>query len=132
MSILDTIRGFFHSQGKMEKKQRKEEEIRKVFKARCGHFKALLSANKQALSSMASLEEALKGERLFSMSFVRATCITIFTNVFNMVRHLNALSGNKAYEELFDRIRVVQQSVAEIISPRPGFRPGLWSCLWSR
>jgi len=124
MSILDTIRGFFHGQGKVEKKQRKEEEIRNVFKARCGHFKALLSANKQALSNMASLEEALKGERLFSMSFVRATCTTIITSVFNMVRHLNALSGNKAYAELFERIRAVQQSVAEIIAPKAGFPAG--------
>ncbi len=117
MSILDAVRGFFHSESKTEEEQRKEEAIRRAFKARCGHFKALLSANKQALSAMASLEEALGGERLFGMSFVRATCTTIVASVFNMVRHLNALSGNR-HAELFERIRSIQQHVSDIVSPR--------------
>ena len=117
MGILDAVSALFSGGRKAEEEQGKEEELRRAFKARCGHFKALLSANKRALADMAALEEALKGGRLFGMNFVRAHCTQIITSVFNMVRHLNALSGN-AYVELFDRIREIQLSITDIISPK--------------
>lgn len=123
MSILDAISGLFNRERKAEEEHRKEEEIRKAFKARCSHFKALLSANKAALSDMASLEEALTGERLFGMSFVRAKCTRITTNVFNMVRHLDALSKH-SYTALFDPIRSIQQKIGDIISPKTGSSSG--------
>lgn len=123
MSILDAVRGFFHDVRGTEQERRKEEEIRRAFKARCAHFKTLLSANKHTLSDMASLEEALKGERLFGMSFVRARCTLIIAGVFNMARHLNALSDN-AYPELFERIKAIQQEISGIVSPREEFFSG--------
>ena len=117
MSILDAVRGFFQGNRKTEEEHRREEEIRKAFKARCGHFKALLSANKHALANMAALEEALSGEHLFGMSFVRARCTLIITSVFNMVRSLNALSCD-SYAILFERLKHIQQDISDIISPK--------------
>lgn len=112
MSIFDAVRALF-KRDTGEARQEEEERLRLAFKARCGHFKALLSDNKRVLATMASLEDALKGERLFGMSFVRAGCTTIVAGVFNMVRHLNALSGD-AYNDLFPRLKDIQQRISAI------------------
>ncbi len=117
MSIFDAVSALFRNDRKAEERERQEEHLRAAFKARCKHFKALLSANKRALEAMAALEEAMRGETLFSMSFVRANCTTVIANVFNMVRHLNGLTGN-AYAELHDRLKEIQQRVADAIAPK--------------
>ena len=117
MGIFDAVSALFQGDRQGEEERRKEEQLRQAFKARCGHFKSLLSANKRALEAMANLEEALKGERLYGMSFVRANCTTVSANVYNMVRHLNLLSGN-AHAALFDRLKDIQQNVVDIISPK--------------
>lgn len=118
MGILDAVKSLF-GRGKHaeERARRNEELVRQAFKARCAHFKSLLSANKQALAAMAEIEEALQDERHFGMSFVRANCTTIITGVFNMVRHLNALSGD-AHKELFDRLKDIQHNIGELTSPK--------------
>lgn len=117
MGMFDAVRALFGAGRRAEEAKRNEELVRRSFKARCGHFKSLLSANKNALASMASLEDAMKGERPFGMNFVRANCTTVIANVFNMVRDLNALSGN-AHDALFERIRIIQQRIVDIISPK--------------
>lgn len=117
MGILDAVSALFHGGHKAEQESRKEEQLRQAFKARCGHFKALLSANKRALATMATLEEALQGERLFGMNFVRANCAVIIAAVFNMVRHLNALSDD-AHAGLYDRIKLIQQRISDITAPK--------------
>lgn len=117
MGILNAVKSLFGADRHLEEESRTEEAVRRAFKDRCNHFKALLSANKRALATMASLEEALKGERLFGMNFVRANCTVVITAVFNMVRHLNALSGG-GHAALFDRIKVIQRRISDITSPR--------------
>ncbi|MDL2207809.1 PEP/pyruvate-binding domain-containing protein, partial [Desulfovibrio sp. OttesenSCG-928-M16] len=117
MSIFDAVSALFKRESPDTRQAEEEERLRLVFKARCGHFKALLSANKRVLATMASLEEALKGERLFGMNFVRAGCATIVAGVFNMVRHLNSLSGD-AYHDLFPRIKQIQQIISDITSSK--------------
>lgn len=125
MGIFDAVSALFHSERKLEEQTQKEEALRQAFKARCGHFKSLLSANKRALLAMSTLEEALKGERLFGMNFVRAQCTNVITNVFHMTRHLNSLSGN-SYTELFDRLKDIQQRIGDIIAPKIASSDGAW------
>ncbi len=117
MSIFDAVAAFFGGNRKSDEREQREEHLRAAFKARCRHFKALLSANKRALESMAALEEALRGEQHFGMSFVRAHCTTVLTNVFNMVRHLNGLTEN-AHAELFERLKDIQQRITDAVSPK--------------
>ena len=94
-----------------------EESVRKAFQARCRHFRSLLSANKRALDAMTNLEDAMRGDRFFNMSFVRSQNTTLVTNVFHMTRHLNELSGN-AHSQLHDRLRDIQQKIVEALEPR--------------
>lgn len=117
MSILEAVSSLFQNPRKKDEDAGQEERLRQAFKSRCGHFKALLSANKRVLATMAELEEALKGERLFGMNFVRAECAVIFAGVFNMVRHLNLLAGD-SHAALFERLKSIQENISQIISPR--------------
>ncbi|MDL2316930.1 phosphoenolpyruvate synthase [Desulfovibrio sp. OttesenSCG-928-A18] len=117
MGIFDAVSALFRGERRSSEQGKQEEELRRAFKTRCSHFRSLLSANKRALATMATLEEAMQGQRLFSMSFVRANCTTLIAAVFNMVRHLDALSGG-AYPELLDRLKDIQQKIDCIISPK--------------
>lgn len=117
MGILDAVSALFGRDRHSENEARNEEALRRAFKARCNHFKALLSANKRALAAVATLEEALKGDRLFGMNYVRANCAVIITAVFNMVRHLNALSADN-HAALYDRLKIIQQRISDITSPK--------------
>ncbi|MDL2279890.1 phosphoenolpyruvate synthase [Desulfovibrio sp. OttesenSCG-928-G11] len=119
MGIFDSVSALFKKGNNDERQAEEEERLRRAFKARCGHFRSLLSANKRVLATMASLEEYLRGDRLFGMNFVRAGCTDIVAGVFNMVRHLNSLSGD-AYQDLFPRLKDIQQRIADITSPKAG------------
>ena len=117
MGIFDFVRKIFGSKEQEAFNAEDEEKIRLAFKARCNHFKALLSANKRALETMASLEEALRGEHFFNISFLRASCTTTIANVFKMTRHLNALSPNPLYSGLFDQLKIIQGKITLALEP---------------
>jgi len=93
------------------------EELRAAFKIRYHHFKLLLNANNKALEIMSDLEEALRGTRPFGMSFIRASTTAVCVNVFQMIRHLEALAPGK-YSELTDRFRRIETAINEILSSR--------------
>jgi len=86
------------------------EELRAAFKARYHSFKLLLSANNKALEIMTEIEDALKGDRPFGMSFLRAHCTAVSVNVFRIVQNMDQLAPKK-YVELFDRFREIQDSI---------------------
>lgn len=84
-----------------------EEEFKARLRERCARFRRLLSANKSALEAMSDVEERLAGAKPFGMDYVRAASTRTVTAVFQMVRELNALSGNSyaPLQEAFERVR---------------------------
>ena len=72
----------------------REEAVKAAVRRRCEGFRRLLSANKRALQAMSSMEELLLGQRVFGMEEVRGTSTRATAAVFQMVRELQALSGN--------------------------------------
>ena len=110
--ILERINGT-----KKLRQQEHEEVIRKAFQARCRHFRSLLSANKKALVAMANLEDAMRGETFFNMSYVRSQCLTLVASVMNMVRHLNSLTED-SYEVLNHKVQEIQEPLAALLAPR--------------
>jgi pyruvate,water dikinase len=72
------------------------EELRAVFKARYHAFKLLLAANNTALQVMTDMGAALRGNHSFGMTFIRSQATAACVNVFNIIRYLNELTGNKA------------------------------------
>ncbi len=118
MDIFRTLSSLFHKDRAVDEEElRREETLREAFRTRCARFKALLSANKRALEAMAGLEEAMRGERFFSLTFVRAGCTTILTNVYNMVRNLNDLCNNR-YSGLVERIQEIGAAITADLEPK--------------
>jgi len=93
------------------------EELRAAFKARYHNFTLLLSANNKALEIMSEMEEALKGNRTFGMSFIRAQCTGVTVNVFRIIQNLDRIAPGK-YKELFDRFHDIQNSINELLASK--------------
>ncbi len=116
--------GFFHTLGALFRRQdapaqgggvpdAETERLRALYRERCSRFRLLLSANKSALEIMADMEEALRGVRPFGMTYVRGACTRACASVFQIVRHLNALSDDRwpDLETKFDEIRAGIEAV---------------------
>jgi pyruvate,water dikinase len=94
------------------------DALRLEFRERYHNFKLLLSANNKALEIMGEIEEALRGDRPFGMTFVRAACTSTSVNVFTMIRSLDNLAPG-AYTGLFQPFEAIQQRIDEILTRRP-------------
>lgn len=90
------------------------KELSTAFKARYHSFKLLLAANNKALELMAELEGALRGNRLFGMSFVTSRCTALGVNVFQMVRNLDNLAPESGkYVVLYSRLQAAQKLIQD-------------------
>lgn len=90
------------------------EELRVAFKERYHNFKLLLSANNRSLEVMAEMEQALQGNRIYDMSFVRSNATSVSVNVFRMIQSLHHLAPGK-YTELNTRFDTIEKTVDAII-----------------
>jgi len=97
------------------------EELRLDFKSRYHHFKRLLSANNKALEIMADIESALKGQRFFGMSFIRASSTAVSVNVFSMIKNLQELTHGK-YEQLDSRFNDIQKNIDNVLTQKKSTR----------
>lgn len=97
------------------------ERLRLDFQARYHQFRLLLAANQRALDLMAEIERALTGTAPFGMTFVRSRCTRVSTQVFAIVRHMNALGGDR-YASLYERFKAIQRRINPHVHP-PGAAP---------
>jgi pyruvate,water dikinase len=99
------------------------EQLRIEFKARYHSFKLLLEANNKALEIMAELEETLSGLRSFGMTFVRARCTRVITQVWQMTKRLDDLAPGK-YAGLQERLKSIREQVTQIVGAAPRGQEG--------
>ena len=92
------------------------ETLRLAFKERYHQFKLLLNANNKALEVMGEIERALQGTSPFGMRFIRSSCTRVSTDVFQIVKHLNALSRDR-YKVLFERFKAIQSQLNPLVHP---------------
>ncbi len=66
---------------------------------------------------MTELELALAGTALFGMKFIRSRTMGAYTRVYQIVKHLNALSPGK-YEALSQRLEEIRLKLEALVTPR--------------
>jgi pyruvate,water dikinase len=99
------------------------EALRTAFQIRYFNFRLLLSANSKLLQIMSEMEEALKGNTPFGMSFIRAHCTAASVNVLRMVNSMDLLAPGK-YADLHNSFKSIQGRIAEILSNKKEIAPG--------
>jgi pyruvate, water dikinase len=100
------------------RKQLDPDEARSAIRERYRNFRALLTANNNALELMSVAEEMLHSGKPFGMTFVRGDITALTVNVYKMVQNLLALSDGR-YKELEERFRVITDHVEAILSHQP-------------
>jgi len=93
------------------------EELRAAFKARYHAFKLLLAANNTALQLMTDMEAALRSRHSFGMTFVRSHATATCVNVFNIIKYLKELTGNR-YQGLETVFTAIEKQIDTILKQR--------------
>lgn len=94
------------------------DELRDAFRAHYRSFRALLTANNDALEAMSEMQVALHSGEPFGMAFVRGKCTATGVAVFKMVQRLMELSERR-YRDLPERFRSVAGELEAILSRHP-------------
>ncbi|MGO8761508.1 MAG: PEP/pyruvate-binding domain-containing protein [Desulfobaccales bacterium] len=95
------------------------EELRAAFKARYHAFKLLLAANNTALQLMTDMEAALRSKHSFGMTFIRSHATATCVNVFNIIKYLNELTGNR-YRGLETVFTDIERKIDATLRQRQG------------
>ncbi len=111
--FLDRIRSLFRSTPRLT-----PAELQAAFRGHYKEFRALLTANNNALELMAEMEEALTVGRSFGMAFVRGNCTALSVNIYKMTHHLTRMGDGK-YTELEQPFLRISRELEQIIASRP-------------
>jgi pyruvate, water dikinase len=112
-SLFDYLSSLFSSKPRLTPAQ-----LQAAFRSHYKEFRALLTANNNALELMAEMEQVVSAGRSFGMSFIRGHCTALSVNIFKMVQHLNKLSDGK-YGGLDETFRDVAMKLEQVIANRP-------------
>ena len=94
------------------------ERLSDLFRERYHSFRQLLTCNGRALETMALMEQAHGGSRSYGMDFVVSSATSVAVQVYQMVRHLDALAPD-TYRELFGRFDAIRAELDTVIDPPP-------------
>jgi pyruvate,water dikinase len=116
--LLDKIKNLF---GKQDSPPVDETLLVEEFKDRYLSLRKLLAANNKALEMMAEMEEAISGERVFGMSFVRSRATAVLVSVYTMVDQLERLAPGK-YSALPQNLDHIKNRLDRLLAPQE--KPG--------
>ena len=113
--FLDRLTSFFHGKPRLT-----PSELQAAFRSHYREFRALLTANNNALELMAEMEQALTPGHSFGMAFVRGNCTALSVNIYKMIQHLTRLADGR-YAELDQPFRTITRQLEQVIASRsPG------------
>ena len=92
-------------------------EMNALFRFRYALFKELLVANSELLTSLSDMDEKLKGEQIFGLSYINNQMNKSLKHAFQMVKCLNVMSGSK-YQELYSSLEQINNQIKQIASER--------------
>lgn len=81
-------------------------DLSSVFRLKYQHFKELLDANTQLSRIITDMEQKLRGEQLFGMSYVRSQSARAVFCTLRMIKSLNGLSANR-YAVLYETLETL-------------------------
>ncbi len=110
--LLDRLTSFFHSKPRLT-----PAELQAAFRGHYKEFRALLTANNNALELMAEMEQALGPGHPFGMAFIRGNCTALSVNIYKMIHHLTRLADGR-YAELDQPFRAITKQLEQVISSR--------------
>lgn len=117
----------FHKVRKPKKKQpspaRDVDELRTIFKARYHFFKLLLNANNKSLEVMSEIEQALRGDQPFNLTYVRAKATKASTSCFQVIKNLDNLAPQK-YQQLYSRFKDITSQINSILETKETVQSG--------
>ncbi len=88
--------------------------LRQRHNTRCIAFKLFIAANNKVLETMADMEEALQGQRIFGMHYVRSKCINVISGVYQMIEYFEVLSEAPC-TELRQRLSHLRESINALL-----------------
>lgn len=89
--------------------------VSRVFKFRYACFKDLLASNTELLKLIADVEEKLRGQEVFGMSYVKSQASRSVFHTLRMVKSLDDLSGHR-YPSLFTRVEEINVAIEREIA----------------
>jgi pyruvate,water dikinase len=98
-------------------------ELQAAFRGHYKEFRALLTANNNALELMAEMEQALSAGQPFGMAFIRGNCTALSVNIYKMIHHLTRLADGR-YAELDQPFRAITKQLEQIIASRTASAEG--------
>ncbi len=101
------------------------EDTEAAFAEKYRNFRALLTANNNALEVMAQMEQMLISGQVFSMAFVRTGSTAVMVNVYKMVTHLLAMSAGR-YAALEKSFALIQQQMNNLLEQQRIPSKGEW------
>ena len=88
------------------------DRVSRVFKFRYACFKDLLASNTELLNLIADIEEKLRGQHVFGMSYVKSQASRCVFHTLRMVKSLDDLSGHR-YPSLFTRVDEINVAIEQ-------------------
>lgn len=117
-TVLDFLARIFRTQPRLE-----PEAVQSAFREHYRNFRALITANNNALELMSVAEETLRSGKPFGMAFVRGELTALTVNVYKMVHSLVALSDGR-YQALDERFKHITEAIEAILSRQPEMSGG--------
>lgn len=84
--------------------------VSRVFQFKYASFKDLLASNTELLNIFADLEEKLRGQDVFGMSYIRSQSTRAVFHTLRIVKSLDDLSGHR-YPLLFEALERIDQNI---------------------
>ena len=89
-------------------------EMNALFRFRYALFKELLVANSELLTVLSDVDEKLKGEQVFGLSYINNQINKSLKHAFQMVKSLNVMSGSK-YRDLYTALEQINNQIKQIV-----------------
>jgi hypothetical protein len=119
--LLGKIKSLFQQKGKSKLSR---DDIQAIFRTKYVNFKILLDSNSELLKIISEIEDKLRGETVFGMTFIRSQTLRALFHAGRMIRSFESLSGRstQTLSAVLDQIhqQIQQEQEIQPLPKNPG------------